>query len=286
MKKKAIPLLLAALMVFALSLPALAGNGPQEVPADDWYPAVLLLERTDSEHMFQQIPLFIDNTVKPMEGALYDKATNTLTLTDFRGDYEIMCDRMGDDFTIRVEGDCALDQIDCWSKEWGNGLRITGTGTLTLNPKKNEQAGIIFHAENGAATPLTVDGSVTLSIYGTASAIQVFGAESFSATADGAPIVFDRKPKMFEGSVLVQGYVDISSMKLPLCRCEADPEGIYAIYENFDYEGSFTGMSVSRYIYLEKYDMYFRDYEWAHGDYSGERRFSTAEDAAKAGFTA
>ena len=82
--------------------------------------------------MFQQIPLFLSNTVKPMEGAVYDKATNTLTLTDFGGYYELICDRMGDDFTLRVEGDCALDQIDCRSKEWGNGLHITGSGTLTL----------------------------------------------------------------------------------------------------------------------------------------------------------
>ena len=286
MKKKALSLLLASLLVFALSLPALAGNGPQEIPADDWYPAALLLERTDSEHMFQQIPLFLSNTVKPMEGAVYDKATNTLTLTDFGGYYELICDRMGDDFTLRVEGDCALDQIDCRSKEWGNGLHITGSGTLTLNPRKNAQAGIIFHGERGAATPLRVDASVTLNIYGTAAAIQVFQAESFSATADGAPIAFDRTAHIFIGSAIASGYTDISSMELPLCRCEADPEGIYAIYEDYDYKGVFTGMSVCRYIYLEKYDMYFKDYAWTHGEHDGDRKFPTAEDAAKAGFTA
>lgn len=50
------------------------------------------------------------NVVNELEGASYDKATNTLTITNLSaGDMLMETNVMGDDFTLNVVGNCSIE---------------------------------------------------------------------------------------------------------------------------------------------------------------------------------
>lgn len=63
------------------------------------------------------------------EGLDYDKKTNTLTMTNFKGDY-IIANEMGDDFAIKLVGDNYLNGITVYGYAYGGSVTFTGTGKL------------------------------------------------------------------------------------------------------------------------------------------------------------
>ena len=67
-------------------------------------------------------------------------------LTGFDGSgYMLSANMMGDDFTLCVEGDCKLGVIYVWGDSWGAGLKIAGSGTLTVNENKPRFIRILIH---------------------------------------------------------------------------------------------------------------------------------------------
>ncbi|MBR5769123.1 MAG: hypothetical protein IKX98_03335, partial [Clostridia bacterium] len=63
--------------------------------------------------------------------ASYDKESNTLTLSNFKGAVLDM-NLMGNGFTIKLEGDNSIDQLMLWGAMYAGSVTFTGDGTLTL----------------------------------------------------------------------------------------------------------------------------------------------------------
>lgn len=63
------------------------------------------------------------------EGLDYDKATNTLTITNFKAD-RLDANEMGDDFKIKLVGDSSIGWIQIWGYGYGGSVTFIGDGTL------------------------------------------------------------------------------------------------------------------------------------------------------------
>ena len=170
-------LALMLVMLGMLAAPAsvyAANNGP----AGDLYAWLKVKDDTDSNEYY-----FYDegDLYDAVEGASYDLASNTLTLTDYdHPDYLLLANMMGDDFRIKVEGNCALSQIRVWGDAYGGNLTITGSGTLTVNEAKTSDIGILLDAE-GCNVYLHVDTTVTLNVYGNEYAVAIEDSAGASA---------------------------------------------------------------------------------------------------------
>ncbi len=83
-----------------------------------------------------------------MEGAVYDRENNVLTLSGFDGaDRVLNVNLMGNGFTIRLEGENHLGGILMWGFYYGGSLTITGDGSLFVNESGERENGILFYAE-------------------------------------------------------------------------------------------------------------------------------------------
>lgn len=126
-----------------------------------------------------------------VSGVTYDKATNTLTLKNYKQSMaELSLKDMGDDFTIKVLGTNEIGCINSQTEKWGGSIRFTGTGTLTVNQK--------FHATNaiyvygrGIHTDVTSESGVTLNLYKgneeESNAIYVEGKDKNAISISGIP---------------------------------------------------------------------------------------------------
>ena len=303
---KALACLLALAMLFSFAIPALAENGPYVPEEGGWSYARLELVELDEngepitvineEYGYPEqksVKLYADGAAVAQEGAVYDPASNTLTLTDFNGNYMLRVNLMGDDFTLCVKGECSLAGIvvnggGIIQPVWSCGLRVTGDGTLTVNADKKLDSGLSFQPQDDDVY-FTVDKEVTLNVSGKENAIEVWGyTGTLDFTVDGKSETVTGEPAVREHNLYLRGYSNPMEENLRLADCAADPEGIYTINEWFRDETP-VGVTVERYIYAAKYDMYLKDYAWeqAHAtdEYGGEVRFETLADAAAAGFT-
>lgn len=105
-------------------------------------------------------PLYRTLPIGPIPGASYDEATNTLTLTNFTGDY-LNANLMGNGFKLKLVGDNKLKGIVVWGFMYGGSLTITGDGKLTIN--SSHSPGIRLECENSPSC-LMIDCNVTLNI--------------------------------------------------------------------------------------------------------------------------
>jgi hypothetical protein len=108
-------------------------------------------------------PLYRTLPIGPIPGASYDEATNTLTLTNFTGDY-LNANLMGNGFKLKLVGDNNLKGIVVWGFMYGGSLTVTGDGTLTIEHK--DVPGIRLECENSDSC-LMIDKDVRLVIEGT-----------------------------------------------------------------------------------------------------------------------
>ena len=141
--KKIFSIVMALCMMLGLTATmAYAINGPSEEQWDEGsYFAYVSFVRVDEEgevvfsEDHQAYYAFKDNQPRgELAGAVYDRATNTLTITNLdKPDFLLEINAMGDDFKINVVGECSLSRISVWGWGWGAGLTITGDGHLTLN---------------------------------------------------------------------------------------------------------------------------------------------------------
>ncbi|MBR7033610.1 MAG: S-layer homology domain-containing protein [Clostridia bacterium] len=184
--KKILSILLSVLMLVSVSATvALAGNGPSEekwtweneegVTETSYYAFAYMIELDDNglpvpdgQGLYVSKQIFSDNEAKnEVPGAVYDRFTNTLTLTDFnQPNYGLSLNMMGDDFKIKVVGECALAGIVSYGDGWGCSIALTGDGTLSVNQKLLTEAGaFVFLPEGAAASCLTVGPDVSLHLY-------------------------------------------------------------------------------------------------------------------------
>ena len=230
------------------------------------------------------------------DGVAYDLATNTLTLTGFDGGkYILSANMMGDDLTIRVSGDCRLGGVTVWGDGWGAGLRIAGTGSLTVNEKKLFDSAIDFHPE-GVDLTFRIDRETTVKFYAKKDAVSVYGTtqtENVFDLPDGAraepkkETYVEKRNKRLEGYSIDAEYHMETSGVLGVSR--DDPDGIYTVnevtyYPNGIEEDGIPKVDVTHYYYSEKYDYYLEDHDFGDEQGHSERVFDDLAAAKAAGF--
>ena len=109
--------------------------------------------------------IFSSQGSNAIDGVSYDKASNTLTLNQYKNaDNYIATNMMGDDFKIRLIGENEISSIVAYGDAWGGSVTICGDGSLTVNPKKQEDYGVRLYAE-GTASVLSVENTCNVTIY-------------------------------------------------------------------------------------------------------------------------
>ncbi len=152
----------------------------------------VLLESEGGSAIVHAGKAYGENRETTVDGARYDSATNTLTLTNFTGAL-LNVNLMGNGFTLRLEGENHLDGILMWGFYYGGSLTITGTGSLTVNENQAREVGIQFLSEC-SQTCLMIDSGVMLEVYGTESAISVLDTTMEKG-------IYFLKPLKIEGGV-------------------------------------------------------------------------------------
>lgn len=146
--------LAASLMMVPSMIPVQASNGPC----------------MEGEFAFANIQLndtvvFSTNEKNTVDGASYDQASNTLTLTNYdHPDVALYTNMMGDDFKLNLVGSNKLQNLGIWHGGWGGSLTICGSGSLTVNENRKNPDGIELFAEGGKSL-LTVSGDSTVTVY-------------------------------------------------------------------------------------------------------------------------
>ena len=306
--KRLFACVLALAMLFSIVLPGLAKNGPY-VPEEEggWEYARLEfveldengepIEVINEEYGYpdqKTLPLYASGKAFAQEGAVYDSASNTLTITDLQANYKLRAVLMGDDFTLCVKGDCRLAGVEAHGggvmyPKWGCGLRFTGDGSLTLNADQKLESGILIAPQEEAAFFLTVDPEVTLTVGGSKTAIEAWGfTGAFTFTLDGEEASIKAQPAVRTVNKEQRGYSNPYKTNLRMCDNSSDPEGIYQISEWFRGD-EFVNVTVQRYIYIPSIDAYVEDYDWkqshATDEHGNEVSYETLADAAAWGFT-
>ena len=133
----------------------------------------------DPRFLSGPIPMsFSENTVSAESSSIsYDSGTNTLTLNNYHGK-GLMINNMGQDFTVRLEGDSVLSEyllVGCGS------VTITGNGGITINKDQKYDYGIHVAGQWSNAC-LMLDGSIKFDISGGHSIFRV------SATCAEKPV--------------------------------------------------------------------------------------------------
>lgn len=132
------------------------GNGDPE--------EYILIANADGSSSFLVSGSGIGGTIMDVPGAVYDAATNTLTLTNCNL-YMMEVNLMGNSFTINLVGDNHVGQIKMWGAMYAGSLTLTGTGTLTLNEDRSFPIGLIMNAE-ASTSALLVDRGIKVDVYG------------------------------------------------------------------------------------------------------------------------
>ena len=137
-------------------------NGPDE--SDSSY-AYLLFHKVDGSNTYLYVSANQTTSTGKIAGAVYDKSSNTLTLTDCnQPGYTIETNMMGDDFKISLKGTNSIQGLSVWGWGYGGSVTILGNGTLYVNKNKSIQNGIVLNPE-GTKAKLTVDGLAKVYTY-------------------------------------------------------------------------------------------------------------------------
>ena len=116
-------------------------------------------------------PLYKNLPIGDIPGASYDRATNTLTLNNFRDRNAVLnINIMGNGFKIKLVGDNELDKIISWGFHYGGSITFTGDGRLTIDA--GDSHGIELQAEDSESC-IMIEESPKIQIYAHYGAIWV-----------------------------------------------------------------------------------------------------------------
>lgn len=251
--KKTKKILLVAMLVLAFMINTSIVFATSNGPADVDY-AFISLEDSEGEGGYIYAGKTTYNDV--MEGVSYDKATNTLTIDNVRGNYAIGANMMGDDFKINVVGENSISTISLWGDGYGANLTITGEGTLDVNKDKETISAIIIHAEETKPV-LTIDKTVTVNLYGDKDVIAILGVNDASHNAvvlkNGQKISVVKEEETSEVYEKVQGVMLSEGSEYYIAKNKANGE-----LHSYS-KGSIYYVSANTVIYDEDTDIYFED---------------------------
>ena len=101
-----------------------------------------------------------------LEGATYDKKTNTLTLNNLNYPMcSLILHEMGKDFTINLIGENSLLEICSRSIGYNGSITIIGTGSLVLNGERYTPSAPLTIYGSATDSSLTIAPTATLSIF-------------------------------------------------------------------------------------------------------------------------
>lgn len=160
---KKMSLILAVLCMWVgCVLTVQASNGPNTGEYSAAYINIYNRGGTNTNHFVYVTGSQKAETVK---GAVYDKKTNTLTLTNYKHPtMSIEANEMGDDFKIKLVGDNQIKSLIVWGYGYGGSVEILGDGTLTINKNKEKNCGITMQPE-GTKAVLKVSGKAVVDVY-------------------------------------------------------------------------------------------------------------------------
>ena len=192
LKRKLLAGLLTLCMAVGMAVPAFAENGPS---SGDYSSAYLRLG--NSEDGYQT--LFANSgQIDDVSGAVYDKASNTVTLTNYNNPTNILvANEMGDDLKLKLVGDNHISSLMVYGFGWGGNLEIIGDGSLTINENKTSSAAIAFMAE-GTQGSLKVGSEATVTAYKMPDAphMATYSAKFISTTSKSIPFTGNFETKL------------------------------------------------------------------------------------------
>ena len=192
LKRKLLAGLLTLCMAVGMAVPAFAANGPS---FGDYSSAYLRLG--NSEDGYQT--LFANSgQIDDVSGAVYDKASNTVTLTNYNNPTNILvANEMGDDLKLKLVGDNHISSLVVYGFGWGGNLEIIGDGSLTINENKTSSAAIAFMAE-GTQGSLKVGSEATVTAYKMPDAphMATYSAKFISTTSKSIPFTGNFETKL------------------------------------------------------------------------------------------
>ena len=181
LKRKLLAGLLTLCMAVGMAVPTFAANGPS---SGDYSSAYLKLG--NSEDGYQT--LFANSgQIDDVSGAVYDKASNTVTLTNYNNPTNILvANEMGDDLKLNLVGDNHISELVVYGFGWGGNLEITGDGSLTINENKTSQTAAIRFMAEGTQGLLKVGSNASVTAYKSAGE-NTYSAAFVSTTSSTLP---------------------------------------------------------------------------------------------------
>ena len=302
MKKLLTVILAAALLLSMFCVPAYAAEGdapePTSGPWDGFWwmtggPMICFDADGGEEYMIYyrqgmtaQSPIITDNEALP--GATYDKETNTLTIDNVKlPDDELTVHFMGDDFKLRVVGECELGHI--WVRNYlgyhSTSLSIIGDGTLTVNEKRDKEA-MYFYGDGNSLMHFDIADSVTVHLYAGENAsdqapqhvMRIWSTLADPAVTAGGRAIPEAKSK-FNTSVITEQVnavwvdnTDTESNHGKHVKSKTDPDGIYAVtdLEYYGENGIEDRYGITKYYLDPTFNIYMPDpaYRNQYGDQS------------------
>ncbi len=211
--------------------------------------------------------------INNMPGAYYDDVTNTLNLSNLNAsNYLLTIIEMsaGNGLIINVYGDCKIARIDLIG---GGYYNITGSGTLTINEDKVFDVGI-YNESMGKTTTIALGQGVSINLYGSKHALEsventVVNENDALLLNNGQYIDLKKEPLVINNQLHKRGYmlstIDNGAQTFDVVRNGSFPNDMFAEthYAEPDGQGgSRLVYCVSRYVYSNRYQDYFKDYSF------------------------
>ena len=235
MKKILSCILIMTLFITLMVANVFAANGP--LPADKEYEmggrAYIIFYNQEG---FKTV--YNESTAKnEMNGATYNKATNTLTITNLQTDMSLETNLMGDDFKINVVGTNKIPKIAIWGYGYGGSVYFTGTGTLTVNENKTYDTAISLYAE-GSNSAIKFSNTVNVNLYAKTDTINVLITESTNAirleNGQNANIV--KSDYYYTGNKEIKGFITgLNTQDLMQATKDGAPSKIFGVTESRKY---------------------------------------------------
>lgn len=183
LKRKLLAGLLTLCMAVGMAVPAFAENGPS---SGDMSSAWVQLYDSRGSY-FGDVLYSNGGEADTVEGAVYDKATNTITLTNYNHpEMTLATNEMGDDLKLHLVGDNHIAELVVWGFGWGGNLEITGDGSLTINENKTSQTAAIRFMAEGTPGLLKVGSNASVTAYKSAGE-NTYSAAFVSTTSSTLP---------------------------------------------------------------------------------------------------